>query len=1162
MKTLKAHIASIIIGLYAPFIMSAQSHRFHPVEQTLSNNFVRSIFKDSQGYVWIGTFNGLDRYDAAGVRSYQHENGNDSTLSHNMINTILEDHQQTLWVGTSEGLNYFDRKNDRFHYIVNKPDLQNRHNNACITALAQPDTTALWMGTRGGGVNIYRFAEKRFDFIFPTTSKQLNEASNHITSLQQHNNAMWVGTAKGLFRIDLETLIVTPFNDPLLAEAHISAMVVIGDSLYAASHASLYVITLNPQSEPIDLGTITQLPGAPITVLHPQRHKQELWIGFENGGLGRLHLPSQRLKRFKHQQGLPNGLPENTIWSLLSDETERLWIGTYSKGLWLYDPYYDKFPGFSHNPFDPHSLSHNTVTDFAEFGSDQLLVATDGGGLSLFESHPDEGYRGTVTPEWLKNLPSENLTTLLLSKDQQLWIGTWGSGIEQIDLANKTRKNHLLSPAPGAANNIFSLYNDASGHLWAGTAGQGLFVLKANQSRFQRANEAFPELKVPEDAYVTFLHEEPDKKTLWIGTLYGLFKIQRQNGNVLQKDVYYKGLDSKGLESNSFQCMHQDKAGRIWLGSFDRGLILYHPETDRFEHLHEEQGLAGNLVQGIASDALGRLWISTNKGLSCLHPDSGNIQNYTVADGLFSNAFQGSSVLQRHDGQLLFGTDQGFHLINPLSIPSNPHTHPALITDLFINHQSVDGHNSNMKGLKLLKDNDFTLESDQNTLTLVFTALNYTRPKNNKFRYLMEGWDSNWQETQKTNQVTYHNLPPGKYTFRVKAANNDGLWNESPATLNIQIAPPLWRSWPALILYLLLLTALIYLLFRFRSRRVHPVPAQWSHELRTALSLIKAPSEKLLENPVLTQEIRDELSALRENTEQLQQLCQKLLSDQQPTAAVETAPEHTGQAAKSISKNPGDPSRHEILLIEDNKELLDFLDRELSKQYSIRRCSNGEEGLDLAIQTLPDLIISDVIMPGITGTELCFQLKNDLRTCHIPILLLTARADDQDQAEALLKGADAYVTKPFSMKILLAQVHQLILNRQQLYQTFRQSGYLLPTRKGIEKTDEKFLNQITTIIRAELSNTNLNVEALAEKTELSRTQLYKKVKALTGLSAVEFIREIRLKEAVALMEQGEHNLTEVAYQSGFNSPSYFSRSFKEYYGLSPSELMDKKLRKE
>lgn len=183
----RTFIALILIGLFVPVSAWAQTHLFHPVEQPLSNSYVRCIYKDSKGYLWAGTFNGLNRYDGAGIKTYHHEAGQTNTLSHNMVNALLEDHQQTLWVGTSEGLNYYDREKDAFHYIIHRPDLENRHNNSCITALCQPDTTTLWMGTRGGGVNIYRYAEKRFDFLFLTASKLLDEASNHITCLQQHH---------------------------------------------------------------------------------------------------------------------------------------------------------------------------------------------------------------------------------------------------------------------------------------------------------------------------------------------------------------------------------------------------------------------------------------------------------------------------------------------------------------------------------------------------------------------------------------------------------------------------------------------------------------------------------------------------------------------------------------------------------------------------------------------------------------------------------------------------------------------------------------------------------------------------------------------------------------------------------------------------------------
>ena len=1169
----RTFIALILIGLFVPVSAWAQTHLFHPVEQPLSNSYVRCIYKDSKGYLWAGTFNGLNRYDGAGIQTYHHEAGKTNTLSHNMVNALLEDHQQTLWVGTSEGLNYYDREKDAFHYIIHRPDLENRHNNSCITALCQPDTTTLWMGTRGGGVNIYRYAEKRFDFLFLTASKLLDEASNHITCLQQHHNTIWAGTAGGLFRINRETLVVSPVQHPLLARTNIIALALQGDSLWVATPEALYLAVLS-ENTPAVFAPVKQVPQQNISVLHVHQNGEELWLGYENGGLGCYRPADQTFSHYHHQPGLRNGLPDNTIWSLHSDEAGRLWVGTYKQGLHLHDPYYDKFLNFEHNPYDPLSLSHNNVRAFAEDPEGRLYVATDGGGLSLFVPHAQEAYSGQALPDHLQNLPTQALTTLLYSKQHQLWAGTWGSGLVQIDLDKKTRKIHPLSPTNSAANRLFSLYEDRAGNIWAGTAGEGLYVKKKNSPHFQKAGKSFEGLELPEDAFITFIFEDQGKD-LWIGSLYGLFRFHRQNGSIIQKSVYYKELSGKGLESNSFQCVHQDARGRIWLGTFDRGVARYHPETDRFTHIHTEHGLAGNMIQAILSDQDGQLWISSEQGLSCWDPERSTCINYSEADGLLSKNFQGNAALSLNKGSLLFGTTEGFHLIDPKRLPKNPHSGAPQITALHLLTRSAEADSSSSWS-PLHNKQTLKLSHQQNSFTLTFSARNYTRPENNRYRYKMDGWDPQWNES-KNPEVNYHNLSPGRYTFLLQAANNDGIWSENTAQVNLSIQPPLWRSWALLPLYLLLAGSIVYLLIVLRLRRLQllhnyqnnkahlQVYEKWSHELRTALSLIAAPSEKLLDQPALSPEIRAELQRLRKNTLQLSNLSQKLLL-QKADITKNSAPEASPPRPDTLQAQDEHPieneARHEILLIEDNEELLDFLDRELRRQYTIYKAVNGEEGLQMALEKLPDLVVSDVMMPGMSGTTLCAQLKKDLSTCHIPILLLTAKASDQDQAEGLLTGADAYITKPFSMKVLLAQIQQLIQNRQQLYHTFRQSGYLLPSRNKSQKSDENFLSQIVALIRGDLSNTNLNVEALAEKTELSRTQLYKKIKALTGLSAVEFIREVRLKEAVLLMEEGDLSLTEVAYQSGFNSPSYFSRSFKEYYGFSPSELTHKKMRKE
>ncbi|UCH15501.1 MAG: response regulator, partial [Bacteroidales bacterium] len=269
--------------------------------------------------------------------------------------------------------------------------------------------------------------------------------------------------------------------------------------------------------------------------------------------------------------------------------------------------------------------------------------------------------------------------------------------------------------------------------------------------------------------------------------------------------------------------------------------------------------------------------------------------------------------------------------------------------------------------------------------------------------------------------------------------------------------------------------------------------------------------------------------------------------------------EHEESSLKKHGKElPGidqEEEKADVLIVEDNYELRTFLARELGEKYTIIHADNGKSGIELAFNTIPDLIVSDILMPQSSGIELCNVLKADIRTCHIPIILLTAKNTISDQIEGVEVGADAYITKPFNMQFLVAKINQLIQSRRKLYAHFSQDVYIMPNKMADNELDQKFLQKTIDYIIMNINDNSLNVEGLAVEMNLSRSNVYRKIKALTGMTIIEFIRIVRLKQAIKLMEAKKYTLAEIAYQTGFTSPSYFTKSFKDQYGKPPSEYI-------
>jgi DNA-binding response OmpR family regulator len=246
----------------------------------------------------------------------------------------------------------------------------------------------------------------------------------------------------------------------------------------------------------------------------------------------------------------------------------------------------------------------------------------------------------------------------------------------------------------------------------------------------------------------------------------------------------------------------------------------------------------------------------------------------------------------------------------------------------------------------------------------------------------------------------------------------------------------------------------------------------------------------------------------------------------------------------------------EILIVEDNDELRSFLVRELEKNFNVSHADNGMDGIDRAISDIPDLIVSDILMPKASGIELCRVVKSDIRSCHIPVILLTAKTTVIDQIEGIETGADAYITKPFNIQFLKTVILQLIESRRKLYAHFSQDVYIIPGKVTSNKMDQEFLQKTIDYIMQNIADNMLSVEGLALTLNLSRSNVYRKIKALTGQTIVEFMRTIRLKHALKLMETKKYTIAEIAYQTGFTSPSYFTRSFREHFGKTPSEYLD------
>ena len=1362
-----------IFFLNQPGILCQENKlRFQSIQEGLSSKFVQCILKDSKGFMWFGTYNGLNKFDGTNFTVYEHNPSDSNSLSHSLINTITEDRDHNIWIGTAQGLNRYNRQADNFTNIDLIPGNIKQLNNACVTALYIDSNANVWIGTYGGAINIYNVKNLEFEYLSVPNFENEKPESRYITCIvPEENGKIWVGTRKGLFLVNTNSRLSVPYlNEPStvedLTESYISGITKNNKGEFWVSTSNHGLLLLQKKTK-TDSGYLYEsnyefnfaAKKNVKAICCDQSNK--LWIGTENGGLAILDSKTNKTYFYLPEEGYPYSITSNSIWSIYIDNDEKAWVGTYNKGICLVDPQFDKFESYFRNPFLKNTLADNDITCFTEDNHGNIWIATDGGGLNVFDP---------VNKKFTKNIRKEssgihlvNNAVRFVMKDSKnnLWIGSWGGGIDKINSSQNNTTNYPVISGGVGDNNIFCLLEDSKKNIWAGSAGSGLFLLDKNKDRFVPANDSAYGIIVPSTSFVTSILEDSDQ-TIWVGTLYGLFSMQKTNGNKYSCKSYHISNEPDSISSNLIQVVFEDSKKNLWFGTFDNGLNLFDKNMSSFKTFRKEDGLASNMVNGILEDNSGNLWVSSNKGITQFDPINGTSLIYTKADGLISDLFYLNSCLKTSKGEFFFGGDYGFNSFSPDSISRNPIKPIMYLTDFKINNKSVKiGTEESPLTKHISETRHIVLSYKQTSFTIDFVGVSYTRPSCNSYEYKLIGFDKEWNAVGNKTSAVYTNLNPGEYHFKVKGANNDGLWNNKTAEVFITIEPPFWKTWWAYSLYLIFIILIIVVIFQIRIERIHMQHSltmermarekehelnqsklqfftNISHEFRTPLSLIVAPLESIIASVNTNMNLKSKIFNVYKNANRLMQLVNELMDfrkiennkmrlkvqkgdiikflselsssfqetsskrnisfkidtteesfygwfdsnklekiilnllsnafkytpdngnisieirkifnnegqDTQDKELVSIAIKDNGpgilsedmphiferfyQAKSSTGKGTGlglalvknlvevyhgsievksipnletqfivtlpiskvdfaeeelvetpvdidvidrniykeeefvadgsprndDAEKPEILIVEDNDDLRKYLVKELGYNFRVSEAKDGNEGKNIAFIRIPDLILSDVMMPRLNGIELCKALKEDIRTSHIPVVLLTAKTTIDDQIEGLEKGADVYITKPFSMRFLATQIKRLIENREILYKIFSHEVHIIPSQLARNKLDEIFLKSIIDYIVENITNSQIGVEAIADFMNISRGQFYKKVKALSGQTAVEFIRSIRLKQAVKLMETRKFTLAEIAYQTGFTSPSYFTRSFKEQYGKTPSEYIN------
>jgi signal transduction histidine kinase/ligand-binding sensor domain-containing protein/DNA-binding response OmpR family regulator len=1059
----------------------------------------------------------------------------------------------------------------------------------------------------------------------------------------------------------------------------------------------------------------------------------EYWVATESG-IFIYNLATGKYVNLRKHYSNPYSISDNAVYSLCADSEGGIWAGTHFGGVNYYPKQYMSFEKLFPKS-DENSISGNAVREIRKDHYGDLWIGTEDAGLNKF--NPENGIFTNFKPTGAKtSLAHYNIHGLLATGDE-LWIGTFEHGLDVMDIkTGKIIRHYSAGTQAGSikSNFVYAIHQTRSGEILVCTS----MVLY----RYHRESDDFTVLpEFPDGLHYTAILDD-DQGTLWAGTYRdGIYYFNPETN----KKGYFKHEpeNKNSLSSNTVNGIFEDSNNDLWFAT-DGGLCKLSPRGNHIKRYTVKEGFPSNVIYSLLEDKHRNLWASTSKGLVCFNPTTEKIKIFTKAHGLLSDQFNYNSAYKDASGKMYFGSINGLISFNPAEFIKNTFIPPIDITGFQIHNKelAVGKNNSPLKNSITFTDK-LLLQHDQSSFSLDFAALSYTAPQMAEYAYKMEGLDKGWNFLKANRKVYFTELPPGKYTFMVKASNSSGLWNEQATQLEIEIQPPFWASYWAYLLYTALGAITMYYVIRNyhrqterknerkiqlleneKEKEVYQAKIEFfttvAHEIRTPLTLIKGPLEKVIKTTSGIPEVKDKLIVMEKNTRRLLDLVNQLLDFRttetkgfslnfakadiselvrdtyysfKPAAEqenlsfkidlpdlplyayvdrealtkilsnlfnnalkyaenrvlIQVLPCHSEDVFFSIEiKNDGylipfeirenifepffrlqenghkpgtgiglplarslaelhkgtlelqrpendlnvfvlrlpihqekeynlydeevaeapsteiikeedpDSLKPVILVVEDNKELLEFISGELSAEYTVVKTCNGEKALHIIKEESIQLIVSDVMMAGINGFELCKQVKSNLEYSHIPFILLTAKNSLQAKIEGLESGADAYIEKPFSPEHLQVQIDNLLRNRKKIKEYFSSSPLAHIKSIAYSKADEHFLEKLHEIIYENIADTELNVEHLAAIMNMSRPTLYRKIKALSNLTPNELINIARLKKAAALLSEGNYKIYEVASMVGYNSQTSFGRNFLKQFGMTPSEYTSPK----
>ena len=806
-------LAALLLVIY-PSPVAASTARFThlSVEQGMSQSTVNAILQDHAGFLWFGTEEGLDRYDGYTFVAFKHDARDSKSIADDVVTALFEDGQHRLWVGTEHGLCLFDRPTETFTRI---PSVLDR-----VKSIVDAPDGTLWVASEGGGLFLRDPATGAFTSYQPDAKSPVSLASFLISALLfDRDGRMWIGTRNA------------------------------GVDLFQRSGKFARFIHHRH-----DASDSKSLAHDDVWGLAEDK-TGNLWVATYGGGLNVLDHQTGAFRHYRHRSGDPHSLRSDLVTCVFVDHTGTIWAGTDRGGVQQYDPVSDGFVAFMHDAADPASLSQDVVRSIYEDVQGGLWVGTFLGGANLLKKPRHAFGYFTHNPLNSSSLSDPTVACFLEDTEGRVWLGTEGGWLNRFEQQTGIFVHYRFPSALPAGSAVLSLHQDRRGRIWVGSYEGGLarfdprrgsFVVYKHRSGDPRSLTNDEVWAIAEDnegalwlatnggldrfdpdlgrvtAHLDTLSADGQAITgarallydhlgnLWVGSI-GALNLLRHGSSTFVRYLHDE-RDPHSLSHDSAVVLHEDRAGRIWVGTLGGGLNLFDPGTGGFTTYKE---FPSNVIHGIEEEPSGRLWLSTNHGLVRFDPGTVAVESFDLSNGLQGLQFHPGASLRTQSGRLLFGSIDGFYDFVPEAIQPDTYAPPVVLTSLRIFNEPAHLP----KAISVA--DEIRVAPGDKIFSFEFAALDYTVPRHSRYAYLMQGFNDKWIDLGSKRDVTFTNLDPGTYTFRVKASNSDGVWSEkSAAALTVIVLPPLWRTWWFRVLSVAVFTLVLLTAHRIRVRRL------------------------------------------------------------------------------------------------------------------------------------------------------------------------------------------------------------------------------------------------------------------------------------------------------------------------------------------------------